>query len=83
MFFVRVVGVTEIIVDRDGFDDAGNGFGAEGGDTGCDQCRTDAEVLAQFVVERAYRLPVFIRRRNENGLLISRLASDVTQATRS
>ena len=52
VFFVRVIGVTKIVVHRDGFDDAGNGFGAEGGDTGCDQGRTDGEVLAQVVVKR-------------------------------
>jgi hypothetical protein len=33
MFFVWVVGVAEIVVDRDGFDDASDGFGAECGDT--------------------------------------------------
>ena len=41
MFFVRVIGVAEIVVYGDCFDDAGNGFGAEGGDTGGDEGRTD------------------------------------------
>ena len=53
VLFVWVIGVAEIIVHGDGFNDASDGFGAEGGDTGCDQGRTDGEVLAQFVVERA------------------------------
>jgi hypothetical protein len=40
-------------VGRERFDDAGDSFGAEGGDTGCDQGRTDGEVLAHDVVEGA------------------------------
>ena len=63
VFFVWVVGVAEIVVDRDSFDDARNSFGAEGGDTGGDEGRTDREVLAQFVVKRA------------NGLWIGRHCS--------
>ena len=31
VFFVRVIGVAEIIVQGDGFNDASDGFGAEGG----------------------------------------------------
>ena len=53
VFFVWVIGVAEIVVHGDGFDDASDGFSTEGGDTGCDEGRADGEVLAQFVVERA------------------------------
>jgi hypothetical protein len=59
MFLVWVIGVAEIIVHGNCFDDASNGFGAEGRDTGGDEGRTDSEVLAQFVVERAMVL-VFV-----------------------
>ncbi len=52
MFLVRVVGVTEIVVDGDGFDDASDSISAEGCDTRGDEGRTDGEVLAQLVVER-------------------------------
>jgi hypothetical protein len=51
MFFVRVVGVAEIVVDRDSLDDARHGFGSECGNTGRNKGRTGAEVLAKFVIE--------------------------------
>jgi hypothetical protein len=34
MFLVWVVGVAEIVIDRNSFDDASDGFGAECGNTG-------------------------------------------------
>ena len=33
MFFMRVVGVTKVVVDRDGLDDSCNGLRSESGDT--------------------------------------------------
>ena len=53
MFFVRVVGVAKFVVHRDGLDDAGDRLGAEGGDACRHDGMTEAEVVAQFVVERA------------------------------
>jgi hypothetical protein len=52
VLFVWVVGVAEIVVNGNCFDDAGHCFGAQGGDTGRNKGRTGAEVLAQFVIER-------------------------------
>ena len=42
-----------IVVHGDGFNDASNGFGAEGGDTNRHHRSAFPEVLAQRVVERA------------------------------
>ena len=55
VLLIWVIGVTEIVVDSDRLNDATDGFGAEGRDTGGDEGRTDSEVLAQSVVERAVR----------------------------
>ena len=52
MFFMRVVGMTEIVVHSDRFDDALDGFLAERRDAGCDDCEAAMEMLAKLVVER-------------------------------
>jgi hypothetical protein len=31
VFAIRIVGLAEIVIDRDGFNDPGDGFGPEGG----------------------------------------------------
>ena len=51
MFFVRVVGVAEIVVHSDGLHDALDGFLAERSDAGCDDCEAAVEMLAKLVVE--------------------------------
>ena len=53
MFFVRVVGMAKIVVHRDGIDDAGDGFGAEGGDPGSHDGMAVWQVAAQLVIECA------------------------------
>src|ERR1700730_12760188 len=53
VLFVRVVGVTKVIEHRDGLDDPGNGFDAEGGDAGGHHRGLSSKILAQFIVQRA------------------------------
>ena len=45
--------MAEIVIDGDGFDDARNGFGTEGGDARRHYRSAFLEVLAQRVVEGA------------------------------
>lgn len=51
VFFVRVVGVAEIIVYGDRFDDALDGFLPERRNARCDDCEAAKQMLAKFVVE--------------------------------
>src|SRR6266550_2480969 len=51
MFFMRVVGVAEIVIDSDGLDDAFDGFLPERSDARCDDCDASKEMLAKLVVE--------------------------------
>src|SRR5262249_16606020 len=53
VLFVRIVGVAKVVEHRDGLDDAGDGFGAEGGDAGSHHHHSLGKVLTQFIVERA------------------------------
>ena len=43
VLFVRVVGVTKVVKDRDGLDDPGDGFGTEGGNAGVITARPPAK----------------------------------------
>ncbi len=36
MFFIRVIGVTKVVLDRDALDNSGHSFGAEGGNPSCE-----------------------------------------------
>ena len=54
MFFIRIVGVAKIIVDRDGLDDAGDGFLTEGCNAWGDYGMASGQLSAQCVIERAY-----------------------------
>src|SRR5437762_493711 len=46
MFLVGVIGVAEIVIDSDGLDDTGHGFGAESGDTGSQESIAGFKVVA-------------------------------------
>src|ERR1700730_3096629 len=52
VFFVRVVGVAEIVVHCDGLDDALDGFLPERSNARCDDCEAAKQMLAELVVER-------------------------------
>jgi hypothetical protein len=52
VFFVRVVGVAEIVVHSDGLDDPFDGFLAERSDARCNDCEAAKKMLAKLVVER-------------------------------
>jgi hypothetical protein len=53
VLFIRIVGVTKIIVDRDSLDDSGNRFGPKSGDACSDDSMAIGEVAAQFIIKRA------------------------------
>ena len=53
MFFVWVIGVTKIVKDRDGFDDALNSLLAKRSDAWRDDGKAAEQVLTQLIVERA------------------------------
>ena len=44
--------MAELVVDHDGLDDAGNGFGAERSDTSGDDGVPSWQVVTQLIVER-------------------------------
>jgi len=52
MFFMRVVGVAEIVLHRYGLDNPFDSFLAEGSDAGCNDCEAAKQMLAKLVVER-------------------------------
>jgi hypothetical protein len=49
----EIAGVAEIVIDRDGLDDAGDGFGPESRDASGHHGMAVGQVLAQLVIERA------------------------------
>jgi hypothetical protein len=53
VFPIRVVGVAEILVDRDGLDDPGDCLRPEGGDATRHHGMTVGQVAAQLIIERA------------------------------
>jgi hypothetical protein len=53
VLLVRVVGVTEIVKDRDCLDDPGYGFGAKSRNARGHHRGPSGEILAQFIVQRA------------------------------
>ena len=53
MFFVRIVGVTEVVEHCDRLDDSVDGFLAEGGDPRGDDGAAANQILPQVVVEGA------------------------------
>src|SRR5262249_17029404 len=53
VLFARIVGVAKVVEHRDGFDDAGDGFGAEGGNARGHRRHALGKVLTQFIVQRA------------------------------
>jgi hypothetical protein len=53
VLFIRIVGVTKTIVDRDSLDDSGNRFGPKSGDACSDDSMAIGEVAAQFIIKRA------------------------------
>ena len=72
MFFVWVVGVAKVVVHFDGRDDARDRLRAEGGHACRHDRMTEAEVVPQFIVERA----------NPRSLGESFVATDRTQFAR-
>src|ERR1700687_1411337 len=65
VFFMRIVGATEIVVHGDCFDDASDSFGAECGDTVRHHSSAFVEVMTQSVVEGAN--PVGLSGRHGNS----------------
>ena len=53
VFFIRVVGMTKIVIRGDCVDDSGDSFGAEGGDACGHDGMAVGQVAAQLVIERA------------------------------
>jgi ABC-type amino acid transport substrate-binding protein len=53
MFFVWVIGVTKIVIHRDGFDDALDSLLAKRCDAWRDDGNAAEQVLTQLIVERA------------------------------
>src|SRR5262249_41944395 len=53
VLFAWIVGVAKVVEHRDGFDDAGDGFGAEGGNARGHHRHALGKVLTQFIVQRA------------------------------
>jgi hypothetical protein len=53
MFFVWVIGVTKIVIHRDGSDDTVDGLLAKGSDTWRDNGNAAEQVVTQLIVERA------------------------------
>jgi len=51
VLFVRIVGVTEVVLDRDGLDDSLDGLRTEGGNAGSHHSDAVGKVLAQLVGE--------------------------------
>ena len=53
MFLVRIVGVTEVVKDRDGLDDPVHCLRSKGGHTGRDDGNASGKVLPQLIIEGA------------------------------
>ena len=56
VFFMWIVGMTEVVIDRDGLDNSVDGSRPQGGHTGCDDGKTSREFLPQLIIEGAYLL---------------------------
>jgi hypothetical protein len=66
MLLMRVVGVTEIVVDFDGLDDPRHGFLTKGGDARRHHGNTLGQILAQVVIQVANAVGIG---RSHGGLL--------------
>ena len=53
MLFVRVIGMTKIVVHRDGLHDALNRLLTKGSDTGRDHGNAAGKMVSQLIIERA------------------------------